>query len=134
MSSRFNIDRLYASRNLPFISRLSNLLTYNCSQTFLMIHCISVVSAVISPLWKATICYVFILCCNKCTEPFMKFSCKKKSYITSLMRSNHLLIRNTEHRTYINIMGIWVITQKMGNSMMTNDLFPLHEKNYKGKS
>ena len=49
-SSWFGFERFYVPRNLFISSRLSSLLAYSCSQYFLTILCISLVSVVISLL------------------------------------------------------------------------------------
>ena len=57
-SSWLSFGRLYVSRNLSILSRLSRLLVYNCSLYFLTILCISLVSVVISPLSTSYFIYL----------------------------------------------------------------------------
>lgn len=71
---------MYISRNLSISFRLSNLLVYNCSQYFLMITCISVLSVVISHLFILILFFpwwiqlkIFLFCLFKRSYQFHRF-------------------------------------------------------------
>ena len=60
ISSWFNLERMYVSRNLFISSRLSNLLAYNCLQYSFIIFCIYVLSFEIFPL-SFIILFIWVL-------------------------------------------------------------------------